>query len=106
MLTVWAIDPDRVRRGHLVTHECTVVLRDAETGTWTVTVQDDDLAGRVRDGRRVLIQDGGVSVVSGPVTRVAPGLADRTGTLDRVSDLVHVVDRLIYPDPSRQGEAH
>ena len=105
MLTVWAIDPDRVRRGHLVAHECTVVLRDAETGTWTVTVQDDDLAGRVRDGWRVLIQDGGVSVVSGPVTSVAPDLADRTVTLDGVSDLVHVEDRLIYPDPSRQAES-
>ena len=105
MLTVWAIDPDRVRRGHLVAHECTVVLRDAETGTWTVTVQDDDLAGRVRDGWRVLIQDGGVSVVSGPVTSVAPDLADHTVTLDGVSDLVHVEDRLIYPDPSRQAES-
>src|SRR5690625_6669161 len=105
MLTGWAIGPGRVPRGHPVTPECTVVLRGAGTRTWTVTGQGDDLASRVRDGWRVLIQDGDVSVVSGPVTSVAPDLADHTVTLDGVSDLVHVEDRLIYPDPSRQAES-
>lgn len=101
MLTVWAVDPDRVRRGQMVPLDCTVVLRDADTGTFTVTVPDDDLAGRVRDGWRVLIQEDGVTVVSGPVEEVAPDLADQSVTFAGVSDLVHLDDKLVLPDPGR-----
>lgn len=102
-LVVWAVDPDRVRRGHLVALECTVVLRDADVGTFTVTTTDDDLAGRVRDGWRVVIQDDGVTILSGPVTEVSPDLADRSVTFVGVSDLQHLADRLVYPNPALPG---
>src|SRR5699024_11656238 len=100
-LTVWDVDPDRVRRGQMVPLDCTVVLRDADKGTFTVTVPDDDLAGRVRDGWRVVIQEGDATVLSGPVEEVAPDLADRSVTFTGVSDLVHLDDKLVLPAPGR-----
>ena len=103
MLAVWAIDPDRVRRGQLQALECTVVVRDADVGTFALTVPDDELAGRMRDGWRVLIQDGGQTILSGPVEEVAPNVADRTVEFTGVSDLVHVADRLVYPNPALPG---
>ena len=103
MLAVWAVDPDRVRRGQLQALECTVVVRDADVGTFTLTVPDDELAGRMRDGWRVLIQDGEETILSGPVEEVAPNVADRTVEFTGVSDLVHVADRLVYPNPALPG---
>lgn len=103
MLTVWAVDPNRVRRGHLVPASCTVVLRDADVGTFSVTVPDDALAARVRDGWRVLIQEGDATLLSGPVTGVEPDVAEKTVTFAGVSDLVHVADRLTYPSPALPG---
>ena len=103
MLAVWAIDPNRVRRGQLQALECTVVVRDADVGTFTLTVPDDELAGRMRDGWRVLIQDGGQTILSGPIEEVAPNVADRTVEFTGVSDLVHVADRLVYPNPALPG---
>src|SRR5690625_1821593 len=105
MLTVWAVDPDRVRRGQMVPLDCTVVLRDADEGTFTVTVPDDDLAGRVRDGWRVVIQEGDATVLSGPVEEVAPDLADRSVTFTGVSALVHLDDKLVLPDPGRDRKS-
>ena len=104
MLAVWAIDPDRVRRGQLQALECTVVVRDADVGTFTLTVPDDELAGRMRDGWRVIIQDDDVTVLSGPITEVSPNVADKSVEFVGVSDLVHLADRLVYPDPSRPGD--
>lgn len=103
-LTVWAIDPDRIRRGQLAPSACTAVLRDADVGTFQVTASSDELAARMRGGWRVLIQDGR-TVVSGPVTEIAPDLAEKTVTFTGVSDLVHVEDRIVYPDPGRAAEA-
>ena len=103
MLTVWAIDPGRVRRGQLQPVACTAVLRDADVGTWQVTVPDDALAARMRDGWRLLIQDGGETIVSGPITSISPDLADKSVTLTGVSDLTHVADRLTYPNPALPG---
>lgn len=101
MLTVWAVDSGRIRRGQLVPVACTAVLRDADVGTFQVTVKADDLAARVGGGWRVIIQDGDETILSGPVTEIAPDLADRSVTLTGVSDLVHIADRLTYPDPSK-----
>ena len=103
MLAVWAIDPDRVRRGQLQALECTVVVRDADVGTFTLTVPDDELAGRMRDGWRVLIQDGERTIMSGPIEGVSPGLAERQVEFTGVSDLAHVADRLVYPNPALPG---
>jgi len=105
MLTVWAIDPARLRRGHLKVTACTAVLRDADVGTYSVTAADDDLAERVRDGWRLAIQDGTATLLSGPVTGVSPDLAAHTVTFSGVSDLIYLEDRLTYPDPAAAAEA-
>lgn len=105
MLTVWAVDPDRVRRGQLKPTACTAVVRDADVSTWQLTVPDDELAARMRDGWRVVIQDGGQTVVSGPLATVAPDLAEQSVTFTGASDLVHVEDRLTLPDPSQPATA-
>ena len=80
-----------------------MVLRDADVGTFSVTVPDDALAARVRDRWRLLIQDGDATVLSGPVTGVEPDVADKSVTLTGVSDLTHVADRLTYPNPALPG---
>lgn len=103
-LTVWAVDPGRVRRGQLVALECAAVVRDADVGTFVVTVPHDDLADRVGAGWRVVIQDGPVGILSGPIESISPDLAAGTVTFEGVSDLVHLADRLVYPNPSLPGD--
>lgn len=101
-LTVWAVSPDRVRRGHLVPLECTAVLRDADVGTFSLTVSaSDPLSLRVVAGWRVIIQDGSQTVLSGPVTEISESVTDSTRTLNGVSDLQHLADRRIYADPTK-----
>ena len=101
-LTVWAVDSGRVRRGHLVPLECTAVLRDADVGTFQVTVPaSDELSRRMGPGWRVVIQDDDQTVLSGPLTEVAESVADSTRTLTGVSDLQHVQDRTLFGDPSK-----
>lgn len=105
MLTVWAIDPDRVKRGHLAVLECTVILRDADIGTWTVKVQDDDLSRRVDAGWRVLIVEGGETISSGRVVTFGGDATDESFTFSGEDDLALVAARDVYPDPTRGGEA-
>lgn len=101
MLTVWAVDPGRVRRGQLVPLGCTVVLRDADVGTFQITVPSDDvLSQQMGPGWRVIIQDGG-TILSGPLTTPSEITTERTRELTGVSDLQHVQDRGIYADPSK-----
>ena len=98
-LTVWAVDSGRVRRGHLVPLECTAVLRDADVGTFQVTVPaSDELSRRMGPGWRVVIQDDDQTVLSGPLTEVSESVADSTRTLTGVSDLQHVQDRTLFGD--------
>ena len=104
-LTVWAVDSGRVRRGHLVPLECSVVLRDADVGTFQVTTVLDDLGALVGDGWRVVVQDGSVTILSGPITSRSPDPLNGTLVLEGVSDLVHVRDKIVFPDPSRAGDA-
>lgn len=101
-LTVWAVDSGRVRRGHLVPLECTAVLRDADVGSFQVTVPASDaLSRRVGAGWRVVIQDDDQTVLSGPLTEIGESVADSTRTLTGVSDLQHVQDRLLFGDPTK-----
>lgn len=101
-LTVWAVDPQRVRRGHLVPLECTAVLRDADVGSFQITVPAGDvLSQRMGPGWRVVIQDDDQTVLSGPLTEVGESVADSTRTLTGVSDLQHVQDRMLFGDPSK-----
>lgn len=101
-LVVWAVDPGRVRRGHLVPLECTAVLRDADVGSFQVTVPASDaLSRRVGPGWRVVIQDGGETVLSGPLTEIGESVADSARTLTGVSDLIHVQDRDLFGDPTK-----
>lgn len=104
MLTVWAIDPGRVRRGMLVPLSCTAVLLDADVGTFQVTIPaDDPLSQRVVEGWRVLIQDDGDTILSGPIESITGELGDDTRGLTGVSDLVHVQDRRTYPTPNQEA---
>lgn len=109
-LVVWAVDPERVRRGQLEAVSCTAVLRDADVGTFSVTAAMDSLTARVVEGWRVIIQDGDQTVLSGPIDSIAPDLAEGTVTLVGVDDLVHLRDRLTYPNPGQpagaQGDAY
>ena len=104
-LVVWAVDPDRVRRGHLQVLDCSAVLRDADVGTFQVTTVLDDLGAQLGDGWRVVIQDEAGTLLSGPITSRNPAPLDGTLMLDGVSDLVHVQDKVVLPDPSRAGDA-
>lgn len=102
-LAIWAIDPNRVRRGQLAPSACTAVLRDADVGTWQVTVPDDNRSAQIGAGWRLIIHDG-ETTVSGPITSIAPDLAERTVTLVGVDDLVHLRDKQNYPDPTQSPE--
>ena len=105
-LAVWAVDPGRVRRGHLaLVGEVSVVVRDADVGSFQVPVAlDDDLTARVGPGWRVIVQDGEETVLSGPITSIEPDLVQREVVLGGVDDLVHLRDRIVYPDPTRPAE--
>ncbi|MFE7605782.1 hypothetical protein ACFU1Q_11530 [Brachybacterium paraconglomeratum] len=105
MLTVWAVDPGRVRRGHLDVLECTAILRDMDIGTWTVTVRDDDLSRRVAEGWRVLIMDDGETICSGRVLTYGGDEDGEALTLAGEDDLALPAARLTYPDPAQTGEA-
>ena len=104
-LTVWAVDPSRVRRGHLSVTDCSVVVRDADVGTFQVTAVFDDLAALVDDGWRVVIQDGQDTILSGPITSRAPDPLDGVIVLGGESDLVHVRDKIVFPNPAAAGNA-
>lgn len=101
MLTVWAVDPARVRRGQLHALECSVIVRDADVGTWQTIITDEDLSRRVVEGWRLIVQDNGRTVTSGPVTEYGSNITDRTVTLIGQDDLAPVADRIVYPDPTR-----
>lgn len=53
-LVVWAVDSGRVRRGHLQALECTAVLRDADVGSFQVTVPAGDELSRRIDRKSVV----------------------------------------------------
>ena len=104
MLAVWAVDPNRIRRGQLDVLDCAAVVRDADVGTWTVTVADEALARRIGDGWRILIADDS-HTISGPVLSYGADLADRSVTLTGEDDLTLPGSRLVYPDPTRAATA-
>lgn len=102
-LTVWAVDPGGVRRGQLVPHDCTIVARDADVGTWSLTVDGrDELAQRLGPGWGVIIDDGLVRM-SGRAESFdwSASRATLDLTIAGVDELARLADRLIYPDPRR-----
>lgn len=111
-LAVWAIDPQGIRRGQLAALACTAVPRDADVGTWQVTVDGrDELAARLAPGWRVLISDGLTSMSGRALTfdwEQTGGNLDLT--IAGVDELDRLAGRLVYPDPARaaeaQGESH
>lgn len=104
MLDVWAVDPGRVRRGQLEVLSCSVVVRDADIGSWTMTVKDDELSRRVEAGWRVIIVDDTGLVTSGPILSPGGVVADRAFTFSGEDDLFHVASRFTYPDPTKPAE--
>lgn len=103
MLTVWAVDPQRVRRGHLtVLPGATVVLRDADVGTFQVTIPaGEDLSMRMGFGWRVVFQDDDQTILSGEVLQIDGDKKDETLTLQGDSDLKWVSLRGMFADPSK-----
>ena len=101
MVDVWAVGPDRVRRGQLEVLEWAVVSRDCDEGTWTLTVVDDDLSRTVVEGWRVIIRDDTGHVCSGPVLSYGGDVADGTLTLSGIDDTGLLGFRVTYPDPSK-----
>lgn len=104
MLDVWAVDPGRVRRGQLEVLSCSVVVRDADIGSWTMMVKDDELSRRVEAGWRVIIRDHTGVVMSGPVLEPGGDVTDQAFTFSGEDDLFHVAARITYPDPTKPGE--
>lgn len=105
MVDVWAIGPDRVRRGQLEVLEWAVVARDCDEGTWTLTVVDDDLSRTVVEGWRVIIRDDTGHVCSGPVLSYGGDVTDGTLTLSGIDDTGLLGYRVVYPDPSKTATA-
>lgn len=101
---VWAVDPDRVKRGQLEVLSCTAIPRDADIGTWTMTVVDDELSRRVEDGWRVIILDDTGFTMSGPVLSYGGYVVDKSLTFSGEDDLFHVASRDTYPDPRKPAE--
>lgn len=104
-LVVWAVDPSRIRRGHLNVTACSAVVRDADVGTFQVTALADGLTDRVVPGWRVIVQDSDFTVLSGPLTSIEPDLAEGTVTFGGVDDLVHLNDRITFPNPAQAAES-
>ena len=106
-LVVWAVDPGRVRRGHLaVVGEPSVVVRDADVGSFQVPVKmDDELTARVGPGWRVIIQDDDETILSGNITSIEPDLVEREVVLGGQSDLSKLAGKLVFPNPFQMPEA-
>lgn len=106
-LVVWAVSPDRVRRGHLaLVGEPKALVRDADAGTFQVPVKmDDELTARVVKGWRVIVQDGEETILSGNITSIEPDLAEREVVLGGRSDLSKIAGKLVFPNPFQMPEA-
>ncbi|UEJ84018.1 siphovirus ReqiPepy6 Gp37-like family protein [Brachybacterium halotolerans subsp. kimchii] len=105
MLTVWAVDPQRVRRGHLVSLATTAVLKDADVGTFQiVTPAHNDLAQRVVRGWRAIIQDG-ATVLSGTILHSELSAGGTELTFTGESDLRKLNIRITYPTPTQAAAA-
>lgn len=107
-MVVWAVSPDRIKRGHLALAggaSVSAVLRDADVGTWQVETRMDDLTARLDDGWRVIIQDGDETILSGMILTREPDLVERTVLLTGQSDLRMIAGKVTFPDPAAMPEA-
>lgn len=105
-MDVFAVGPDRVRYGELTVLEWSAVLRDCDTGTWTMTLADDEqgLARSVVEGWRVIAADETGTVFSGPVLSYGGDVGDESLTISGIDDTGLLAFRVTYPDPSKAAE--
>lgn len=103
-MDVWAVGPDRVRYGQLEPLEWSAVLRDCDEGTWTMTLQDDDLSRSVVEGWRVIATEDGSTVFSGTVLEYGGDVADQSLTISGIDDTGLLGFRVTYPDPRKPSE--
>lgn len=103
-MEAWAIDPDRVRRGQLEVLDWSVVLRDCDEGTWTMTLVDDDLSRQVVSGWRIVMVEDQGTLVSGPVLSWGGDVGDESLTLSGIDDTGMIGFRVTYPDWSKPAE--
>ena len=105
-MDVFAAGPDRVRYGQLTVLEWSAVLRDCDTGTWTMTLADDEqgLARSVVEGWRVIAADETGTVFSGPVLSYGGDVGDESLTISGIDDTGLLAFRVTYPDPSKAAE--
>lgn len=105
-MDVFAVGPDRVRYGQLTVLEWSAVLRDCDTGTWTMTLADDEqgLARSVVEGWRVIAADETGTVFSGPVLSYGGDVGDESLTISGIDDTGLLAFRVTYPDPSKAAE--
>lgn len=68
-------------------------------GTWSVTAQNEGLAGLLSPGAGVILTQGDRLVMSGPVTSIQRGA--RVSTISGVSDADILDGRIIFPDPTK-----
>lgn len=102
-MQAFAVDPDGVKRGQLeIVGNPSAVFRDADVGTWTVTVDGKNpLARRMVEDWGVLIVDGPLKV-SGPwEKREYTTGATRDLVFSGVSELYRLGDDITYPNPGR-----
>lgn len=106
-LTVWARDPSRRLRGILPAVKGKAILRETGVATWTLTVDGHHaLSAALADGWGVIIMDDGNLVLSGPLLTIEHKVHGNTIDLELtgVSDMVHLEDRITYPDPAKPAE--
>lgn len=106
-LTVWARDPSRKIRGILPVVQGKAMLRESGVATWTFTVDGrHHLSAALADGWGVIVMDSGWQVLSGPLLTIEHHAHGTTVDLELtgVSDMVHLEDRITYPDPGKPAE--
>lgn len=106
MLAVWAVDPNRVRRGiissKVIIGSPTVVLKDADAGAFQIEAKaSDPLVAQIGRGWRLLFVDDGGTVASGFIRGFGGNTTLQTRTITGVDDLFILQARALDADPSK-----
>lgn len=103
-IEVWSRDVNRVRRGVLPMISISVVLRESDIHTWSVTLDGNDPdAVLAKRGTGVIIMDDDRVLLSGPILRIETESSGgvKTTTISGESDMRVLNGRIVYPDYTR-----
>lgn len=99
--------PDYLRRGILPTLGGSIVLRNNDVSTFSLTVDGDDvLTSRFQKGWRVVIEDEGIQYLAGVPNKM--GRSSKAGvqdlTLSGVDDMAWLRDMITLPNPANAAD--